>query len=87
MAEARDEAEPGLLPAPARSGTAFRFPARAAEDLAELDPRERFAVEFLFRGDRVRTVVFEVGDFAAGKAFLEFVPVYARQASARRSAG
>ncbi|HYE43303.1 MAG TPA: hypothetical protein VEA15_07895, partial [Caulobacteraceae bacterium] len=87
MAEARDVAEPGLVPAPGKSGTAFRFPARAADALAELDPRERFAVEFLFRGDRVKTVVFEVGDFAAGKAFLAFVPVYARQASARRSAG
>ena len=87
LAEHKASADKGLLPAGARSGVAFRFPARAADRLAELDPRERFAVEFLFRGDRVKTVVFEVGDFAAGKAFLAFVPVYARQASARRSAG
>lgn len=86
MAEARQPAEPGLLAKGAKSGVAFRFPASAGAALAELDPRERFAVEFLFPGDHTRTVIFEVGDFAAGRAFLAFVPVYA-QANARRSAG
>ena len=39
--------------------------------LGELDPREAVAVEFLFSGDRVRTAYVEVGDFAAGRAFLQ----------------
>ena len=70
LAEGKAPAETGLLTAPAKSGVAFRFPARAAEALANLDPRERFAVEYLFQGDRVVTATYEVGDFAAGRAFL-----------------
>ncbi|MDZ4370247.1 MAG: hypothetical protein U1C74_02340, partial [Phenylobacterium sp.] len=50
---------------------AFRFPQTAAKALADLDPREAVAVEFLFAGDRVRTAYVEVGDFAAGRAFLQ----------------
>ena len=84
MAEHRAAAEKSLLTGEARSGVAFRFPARAADRLAELDPRERFAVEFLFPGDKVKTAVFEVGDFAAGRAFLS---VKGPAASGRRSAG
>jgi hypothetical protein len=49
---------------------AFRFPDWSADAIAALDPRESVAVEFLYRGDRVRTAVFEVGDFAAGRAFI-----------------
>ncbi len=55
------------------SGWAFRFPAQAAGALAGLDPREAVAVEFLFAtpdGDAVRRAYVEVGDFAAGRAFL-----------------
>lgn len=70
LAEGKASAEPGLLTAPATTGVAFRFPARAADVLGNLDPRERFSVEFLFPGDRVVTATFEVGDFAAGRAFL-----------------
>lgn len=70
MAEGKSTADRGLLFGTARSGVAFRFPARAAQRLATLDPRERFAVEFLFPGDRMVTATFEVGDFAAGRAFL-----------------
>jgi hypothetical protein len=70
LAEGKASAEPGLLTAPARTGVAFRFPTRAADALGALDPRERFSVEFLFPGDRVVTATFEVGDFAAGRAFL-----------------
>jgi hypothetical protein len=69
-AEARSTAGADLLPKEARSGWAFRFPAEAARDLAELDPREAVAVEFLFRGDIVRRAYVEVGDFATGRAFL-----------------
>lgn len=71
MAEARGAAETELLPKGATSGWAFRFPAEAATALAELDPREAVAVEFLFPGERVKTAYVEVGDFAAGKAFLQ----------------
>jgi hypothetical protein len=53
--------------------TAWRFPTTAAAAMAELDPREAIQVEFLFNGpagDVVRTAYVEVGDFAAGRAFL-----------------
>jgi hypothetical protein len=73
-AEARSAAAAGLLPRGAKSGWAFRFPPEAARALAELDPREAIAVEFLFSGsgrDTVRRAYVEVGDFAAGKAFLQ----------------
>jgi hypothetical protein len=69
FAEAEGPAGPGLSQG-VRSATAFRFPASAAAELAALDPRERFEVEFLLPGGAVRTAVFEVGDFAAGRAFL-----------------
>jgi len=71
MAEARGAAEPELLPKGAADAWAFRFPAVAAQSLSDLDPREAVAVEFLFSGDRVRTAYVEVGDFAAGRAFLQ----------------
>jgi len=70
LAEGKGAADASLLTHPSSAGVAFRFPARAADALANLDPRERFAVEYLFPGDRVVTAVFEVGDFAAGRAFL-----------------
>jgi hypothetical protein len=38
--------------------------------LASLDPRESVAIEFLFPDDVVRRAYVEVGDFAAGRAFL-----------------
>jgi hypothetical protein len=73
LAEARGAADPALWPSGARSGCAFRFPAAAVAALAELDPREAVAIEFLFANgprDEVRTAYLEVGDFAAGRAFL-----------------
>lgn len=71
MAEARNPATDDLLPRDLKSGWMFRFPVTAAQDLAALDPREAVAVEFLFSGERVRTAYLEVGDFAAGRAFLQ----------------
>lgn len=71
LAEARSPAGHDLLPRGAREGWAFRFPAAAARALAGLDPREAVAVEFLFPGDTVRRAYVEVGDFAAGEAFLQ----------------
>jgi hypothetical protein len=70
-AAARAQAGPALLPKGAADGWAFRFPDQAISDLARLDPRESVAVDFLFPGDVVRRAYVEVGDFAAGRAFLE----------------
>jgi hypothetical protein len=73
LAEARVPAELALLPLGASTAAAFRFPASAAQALASLDPREAVSVDFVFAGaagDRVRRAYFEVGDFAAGLAFL-----------------
>jgi hypothetical protein len=70
LAEARSPAGPELLPKAVEAGWAFRFPVAAAQALGDLDPRESIAVEFLFSGERVRTAYVEVGDFAAGRAFL-----------------
>ena len=72
-AEARSLASPRLAPAGAKSALLVRFPAAATEALAKLDPREAVMVEFLFAGrdtDAVRRAYVEVGDFAAGRAFL-----------------
>ena len=70
-AEARSPAGLDLLPKAARSGWAFRFPAGATAALVGLDPREAIAVEFLFENDVVRRAYVEVGDFAAGEAFIK----------------
>jgi len=72
-AEARDEAPLTLLPTGAKTGLAFRFPAATAEAISRLDPREAVTIEFSFSGrdgDVVRKAYVEVGDFAAGRAFL-----------------
>jgi len=69
LAEAREPAGRDLLPK-GETGWAFRFPASAVDVLARLDPREAVMIEFLFPGDRVRRAYVEVGDFAAGRAFL-----------------
>ena len=71
--EARSTAGGDLMAKDTTSGWAFRFPAEAARRLAELDPRESFAVEFVFPGERdvVRRAYVEVGDFAAGRAFIQ----------------
>jgi hypothetical protein len=70
-ASARSAAGPDLLPRGSTAGWAFRFSDAAAQELAELDPREAVAVDFLFPGDVVRRAYVEVGDFAAGRAFLQ----------------
>lgn len=68
------EAAPESVGVPhTRGGTLFRFPAGAAEALAGLDPREAVALELVFptsAGERTATTLMEVGDFAAGRAFL-----------------
>ncbi len=72
-ADARDATDPRLLAPGQTSSTSFRFPAAAADALAALDPREAVTLEFLFAGrsgDVARLAYVEVGDFAAGEAFL-----------------
>lgn len=69
------KASKGLLESGRRDGEAWSFPASAAEQLARLDPREQFAVEFHFRDGTVAKARFEVGDFAAARAFLAMGPV------------
>jgi hypothetical protein len=71
-AEARATAEPMLLFGESRGGWRFRFSPAAAQAMADLDPREAVVVEFLFdgQGQGVRQAYVEVGDFAAGRAFL-----------------
>lgn len=71
IAEARGGAETELLPKGYAGGWAFRFPTGAVQALSELDPREAVAVEFMLPGGRTRTAYVEVGDFAAGRAFLQ----------------
>lgn len=70
LAQAKSAADVTLAPAGAKDALAFRFPADSARALAGLDPREQFAVEFVMADDSVRVARFEVGDFAAGRAFL-----------------
>ena len=73
-AETRDEAPLTLLPTGAKTGLSFRFPSEASDVLSRLDPREAATVEFVFTNrsgvDTVRRAYVEVGDFAAGRAFL-----------------
>lgn len=54
-----------------RRGETWGFSERALADLAGLDPREAFAVEFVFRDGSVARAQFEVGDLAAADAFLK----------------
>ena len=70
-AQVRSTAGVDLAAKGARNAWAFRFPQDAAQQLAALDPREAIAVDFLFPDDSVRRAFVEVGDFAAGKAFLQ----------------
>lgn len=76
VAEASSPASERLRPAGTETGWLYRFPAPAARTLASLDPREAIMVEFLFSGrggDQVRRAYIEVGDFAAGRAFIDVV--------------
>jgi hypothetical protein len=73
LAQSRMPAELALLPVGAKQAIAFRFPSGALPALTGLDPREAIAVDFVFAGplgDAPRRAYFEVGDFAAGLAFL-----------------
>ena len=69
-AGSREAAADLLLPG-RKGGQEWRFPDATADALARLDPREAFAIEFLFMDDSVARVTFEAGDFAAGRAFVD----------------
>jgi hypothetical protein len=63
----------GAAPASVGGGVAFSFPASAMTALERLDPREAATVELVFpsrRRERVEKTLIEIGDFAAGRAFL-----------------
>lgn len=64
-----------LLKTGNRQGEEWRFNTSAIEALSKLDPRETVRIEFLFHDDSVAAAQFEVGDFAAGRAFLEMGPI------------
>ena len=70
FAAAAHAAAPSLLSEGARQGETWTFSTQAIDALAQLDPRETFAIQFLFRDDSVAEARFEAGDFAAGRAFL-----------------
>jgi hypothetical protein len=73
LAQSIGPAPASLLPPGARDGAMVMFPPEAARAMAALDPRESATVEFVFptrTGERVETALIEVGDFAAGRAFL-----------------
>ncbi|MNE56887.1 hypothetical protein D3C80_1518260 [compost metagenome] len=70
FAASAQAAAPSLLTEGARQGEVWTFSTEAADALAQLDPRETFVIEFLFRDDSVAEARFEAGDFAAGRAFL-----------------
>jgi len=68
IADARQAAPASLLPG--GRGLLFAFPPAAAHALEALDPREVVAVEFVYPDRPSERALFEVGDFAAGRAFL-----------------
>lgn len=65
------DATEGLILPGRKDGQFWRFPDTAVDLIAQLDPREAFAVEFLFSDDSVARATFEAGDFAAGRAFID----------------
>jgi hypothetical protein len=73
IARSRGPAPASLLPAGARSGSAYQFSSDALAALARLDPREGGVLELVYPGpgrDRTVAVWIEVGDLAAAEAFL-----------------
>ena len=69
------EAPKSLLAADRKQGEAWTFDAAALSALEQLDPRETFWIEFLFRDDTVARAQMEVGDLTAARTFLSMGPV------------
>ncbi len=70
LAQSRQAAPASLLPGGQGAGAMFTFPPAAARAMEGLDPREAVTVEFIYSGLPSQRAVFEVGDFAAARAFL-----------------
>lgn len=73
FAQTRTAAPVTLSPGGRGGATAFSFPPEAAKAMERLDAREAVTIEFVYSGrtgERVSTALVEVGDFAAGRAFL-----------------
>ena len=73
LAQSIGPAPQSLLPPGGQGGAVVTFPPEAAKAMTALDPREGATVELVFptrTGERVETALVEVGDFAAGRAFL-----------------
>ncbi len=60
----------GLLATGRTQGETWTFAPAAGDQLARLDPREPFVLEFLFRDGSIASAAFEAGDFAAARAFV-----------------
>lgn len=71
LASNQSSAPSSLLSEGSRRGEAWTFGDEAMRRLSQLDPREPFWIEFLFRDDSIARVPFEVGDIAAAKTFLD----------------
>jgi hypothetical protein len=73
FAQTRSAAPATLSPTGKPGAAEFSFPPAAAEAMERLDAREAVRIEFVYSGrtgERVSSVLAEVGDFAAGRAFL-----------------
>jgi len=73
LAASIGSAPESLSPQGAPPAVMVTFPPSAAQAMAGLDPREGVSLELVFptrTGERVETSLIEVGDFAAGRAFL-----------------
>lgn len=75
MAASNTPTDTSLAGAAKGEARLWLFAPKSGEALARLDPRETFVVEFLFRDDSVARLRFEVGDFAAGRAFAALGPL------------
>ncbi len=73
FAQTRTAAPATLSPTGTAGATQFSFPPAAAEAMDRLDAREAVRIEIVYSGrtgERVSSALVEVGDFAAGRAFL-----------------
>ncbi len=73
LAASRAPAPKSLNPPGLSDAGMTRFPVEATEALSRLDPREQMRLEWAFStpsGERTLATTVEVGDFAAGVAFL-----------------
>ncbi|CAN5184746.1 hypothetical protein BH09PSE2_BH09PSE2_12180 [soil metagenome] len=73
LAASRGPAPKSLGPPGLSDAVMTRFPIEATDALGRLDPREQMRLEWAFStpsGERTLSTTVEVGDFAAGVAFL-----------------